>query len=122
MSRHSFEMSKKKKAELARDEKRREQERSKELAALMTPLFGKPISSNKSKKIESKMPSYELKRETVKRKSPVVVGDLSTATAKKAPLQYTGEKLIGIAMMHKSNLVPIFNTEEAIDVATMRRS
>ena len=35
--------------------------------------------------------------------------------------QYTGTKLIGIATMHKSNLVPIFSSEEAIEVARMRR-
>lgn len=35
--------------------------------------------------------------------------------------QYTGDNIIGIATMHKSNLVPIFSNEEAIDVARMRR-
>jgi hypothetical protein len=34
---------------------------------------------------------------------------------------YTGDKLVGIATMHKSNLVPIFNTDAAEDVAKMRR-
>lgn len=34
---------------------------------------------------------------------------------------YTGDKIVGIAAMHKSNLVPIFNDEAAKDVASMRR-
>jgi len=34
---------------------------------------------------------------------------------------YTGDKMIGIAAMHKSNLVPVFNDESAKDVAKMRR-
>lgn len=34
---------------------------------------------------------------------------------------YTGDKMIGIAAMHKSNLVPIFNDDSAKDVAKMRR-
>jgi hypothetical protein len=34
---------------------------------------------------------------------------------------YTGDKIIGIATMHKSNLVPIFSDTEAKAVATMRR-
>lgn len=34
---------------------------------------------------------------------------------------YTGDKMIGIATMHKSNLVPVFQTEAAKDLATMRR-
>ena len=45
-------------------------------------------------------------------------------TPKREPMQYTGErKLIGIATMHKSNAVPIFedDKEHAIDIARMRR-
>lgn len=36
--------------------------------------------------------------------------------------QYTGDKLIGYASMHKSNYIPIFNHEHAKDVAKMRRN
>jgi len=43
-------------------------------------------------------------------------------TPVKAPAVYTGDAMIGIATMHKSNLVPIFSAEEAINVATMRRN
>ena len=34
---------------------------------------------------------------------------------------YTGTKVIGIATMHKSNAVPVFNSEEAIQISSMRR-
>jgi hypothetical protein len=34
---------------------------------------------------------------------------------------YTGTKVKGIATMHKSNAVPIFSDEEAVDIARMRR-
>jgi hypothetical protein len=34
---------------------------------------------------------------------------------------YTGTKVKGIATMHKSNAVPIFSDEEAVDIAKMRR-
>jgi hypothetical protein len=34
---------------------------------------------------------------------------------------YTGDKMIGIGTLHKSNAVPIFSQEEAKDQATMRR-
>ena len=34
---------------------------------------------------------------------------------------YTGTKVKGIATMHKSNAVPVFSDEEAIDIARMRR-
>jgi len=36
--------------------------------------------------------------------------------------QYTGTKILGIGTMHKSNAVPVFSSEEAHDIATMRRS
>jgi hypothetical protein len=40
----------------------------------------------------------------------------------KAPnMVYTGDKMIGIGTMHKSNMVPIFSTEEATDISKMRR-
>lgn len=34
---------------------------------------------------------------------------------------YTGNKLIGIAVMHKSNLVPVFTKEDAVEISRMRR-
>jgi hypothetical protein len=35
--------------------------------------------------------------------------------------QYTGTKVKGIATMHKSNAVPVFSDEEAVDISRMRR-
>jgi hypothetical protein len=37
------------------------------------------------------------------------------------PKVYTGTMVKGIATMHKSNAVPIFSNEEAVDIAKMRR-
>ena len=37
------------------------------------------------------------------------------------PKVYTGTKVKGIATMHKSNAVPVFSDEEAVDIAKMRR-
>ena len=34
---------------------------------------------------------------------------------------YTGDKIIGIGTMHKSNAVPIFSNQEAEDISKMRR-
>lgn len=44
----------------------------------------------------------------------------AAAGARPAP-RYTGDKIIGIATMHKSNLVPVFSHEQAVDTAQMRR-
>lgn len=42
-------------------------------------------------------------------------------TTRKEPQQYTGNRLLGIATMHKSNIVPVFSAEDAVDLARMRR-
>ena len=34
---------------------------------------------------------------------------------------YTGTKILGIGTMHKSNAVPIFSDEEAVEISRMRR-
>ena len=39
----------------------------------------------------------------------------------KKEMHYTGDKLMGIGIMHKSNLVPIFKQEDAEEIARMRR-
>lgn len=43
-----------------------------------------------------------------------------TASAKPSPV-YTGSKMLGVAVLHKSNAVPVFTSDEIIDVARMRR-
>ena len=52
------------------------------------------------------------------------IKNVKDSMGKKEPLRYTGErKLLGIATMHKSNAVPIFESdkEHAKDIARMRR-
>lgn len=41
--------------------------------------------------------------------------------ARVEPKVYTGDKLLGIATMHKSNMVPVFSTQDAEDISKMRR-
>lgn len=47
-------------------------------------------------------------------------GSGGNATLKPVPV-YTGDKMIGIGQLHKSNAVPVFRTEDAEDIARMRR-
>lgn len=52
------------------------------------------------------------------------ISSLNTGLAyAKAPEKktYTGDKMIGIGTMHKSNAVPVFSQEEAKDMSSMRR-
>ena len=45
---------------------------------------------------------------------------LGNAT-KASPKVYTGDKVLGIATLHKSNAVPVFKKEEAVEISSMRR-
>ena len=58
-------------------------------------------------------------------REPKVYNSLDTgvtgAVTIKAIPQYTGTKIKGIGTMHKSNAVPIFSDEDAVDIARMRR-
>lgn len=47
--------------------------------------------------------------------------DTGGFAAKIKPKIYTGDKIVGIAAMHKSNLVPVFNEQAAKDISKMRR-
>jgi len=40
---------------------------------------------------------------------------------KKASPVYTGDAMIGIGQLHKSNAIPVFSQEDAIDISKMRR-
>jgi len=44
------------------------------------------------------------------------------STAKPKRQEYTGTNMIGIATMHKSNLVPVFSGDSAKDISKMRRN
>lgn len=60
------------------------------------------------------------RRETPKIPSLNKGVDMSPAYLKPNPV-YTGDKIKGIGTMHKSNAVPVFTDEEAINIASMRR-
>ena len=60
---------------------------------------------------------------TYRRPSPTIPsGDTyDSFVAPKREMKYTGDKLVGIATMHKSNMVPVFKQEDAEDIARMRQ-
>ena len=72
----------------------------------------------RSKESPVPFPEYKLKREMPK------TSDKITKVSGRAEAQhYSGErKLIGIGMLHKSNLVPVFDQQDAIDISKMRRN
>lgn len=53
---------------------------------------------------------------------PSLSNNISGVAAKKESPQYTGDLIVGIGQMHKSNAVPIMRgTTQAVDIAKMRR-
>jgi hypothetical protein len=60
-------------------------------------------------------------RDTQNKKYSSFVDGIPGSCGKKPSPTYTGTKMIGIAVLHKSCLQPIFSNEEAIEVAKMRR-
>jgi hypothetical protein len=68
---------------------------------------------------ETWKPSPDMfRRETPKIASLPFTGGSCT---KAPPKVYTGTKVKGIGTMHKSNAVPIFSDEEAVEISRMRR-
>jgi len=67
--------------------------------------------------------SYKLSapvgRETVRINS-LDTGHKGAVRTKDIP-QYTGTEVLGVTIVHKSCLQPVFNQQEAIDAASMRR-
>jgi hypothetical protein len=58
------------------------------------------------------------RRETVQH--PSLNSNVGSTTLKERPT-YTGDAMIGIGQLHKSNAVPIFSAEDAVDISKMRR-
>ena len=72
-------------------------------APVMNPVVNKPFIRDTGPKIPSLDPT-------------------NMAPCLKAPDKiYTGTAIKGIGTMHKSNAVPIFSDEEAVDISRMRR-
>ena len=79
------------------------------------------IARNKEKNVNVSIlskPDYSSDRPTIPT-SDVIPGG---STAQKERQVYSGERrLLGIATMHKSNMVPVFDSKDAKDIAKMRR-
>ena len=94
------------------------QQRQQEWAKMAPTFSGKKIDPRA--KVEKEFPNYAVPagRETAKIPSlPFTAGPC----VKSRQSVYTGSAIKGIGAMHKSNLVPIFSDEEAVDIAKMRR-
>lgn len=68
---------------------------------------------------EFPIPAVKPGREVERPKSFVTLGSVALKPNSQI---YTGDKVKGIGVMHKSSMVPIFTDQEAIDIAKMRRN
>jgi len=91
----------------------------------------KELLKNQGLALEEKRRSRAMKAEPLVYKLTGVTDRAGTAhipsrdtggNATLAPAKvYTGTKVKGIATMHKSNAVPVFSDEEAVEISRMRR-
>lgn len=69
----------------------------------------------------SYVPPKPMRRDADQPRLPSLDTGHKGAVTVKKPMQYTGDKIVGIGTMHKSNAVPIFTDQEAKDISSMRR-
>ena len=108
-----------KKKFISSESKRNSQKLDSEWKDLMKKWETKSIKVA-NKPIEKFVPTMPTTTRIVENRLPSLVTPGGDCT-KKAPNMYTGDKVLGIAILHKSCLQPIFNEEAAKDVAKMRR-
>lgn len=81
------------------------------------PKFARQTHAPESKDLVYSL-SVPPGRPLVEKKSKVTPG---SSTALPTQKHYTGSKMLGVGVMHKSNSVPIFCADDAVDIARMRR-
>jgi len=107
---------------LGRSKKRKPNAKQRELQASWDAMLKKYATKTVAPKKQQLSDVYSLgvpaRRETPKIPSlPFTAGPCTKAPDK----VYTGTAIKGIGTMHKSNAVPIFSDEQAVDIAKMRR-
>lgn len=70
---------------------------------------------------KSYVPAQPLRRDAEQPRIPSLDTGVTGAVNVRMPQKYTGDNIVGIGTMHKSNAVPIFSDQEAKDISSMRR-
>ena len=105
-----------------KSKKRKPNAKQRQLAADWDELMKKyePKKPVRNLKKVSKLPKLAIPED----RNPYNVPSLNSGhydTFKKSNKTYTGDKMLGIGTLHKSNAVPVFSKEQAEDQANMRR-
>ena len=79
--------------------------------------------ANKPKKFEVYTPKRDISLRPGSEQWRTIrsVDSVAFDTFKREKKVYTGDAMIGIATMHKSNSVPVFSQQDAKDISKMRR-
>ena len=101
---------------IPKTKKRKPNSKQRELQSSWNELLAK----YPSKPAQSTKSNYHLE---IPRKTPHYPSlDTNCGSCAKIPdKEYTGSAILGIATLHKSNGIPVFSKQEAIDISKMRR-
>lgn len=107
---------------IPKSKKRKPTAKQRELAAsweaILKKYDTKPVAK-RATKVATPVVSKPFIRETVR--YPSLNSGLGNATKPIQGKVYTGSAIIGIGTLHKSNAVPVFSSDEAVEISKMRR-
>ena len=102
-----------------------EAKRARELEQSWNDLLKRQgVEAEEKKRIKAlKAPTLTYKLSAPPGRETQKINSLSTPGGSTAAVHkvYTGDRIIGIATLHKSNAVPVFSQEEAVEISRMRR-
>jgi hypothetical protein len=107
---------------LPKTKKRKPTAKQRELRASWEAMLKKYETKTVSKTVARTVASPVVTKNVIRETPyyPSLNSGLGTATMKPSKV-YTGTMVKGIATMHKSNAVPVFSNEEAVEISKMRR-
>ena len=107
---------------LGKSKKRKPNAKQRELDASWQALLKKYATKTIVPKKQSLSDVYSLGKPAGRETPKIPSLPFTAGPCTKAPDKvYTGTMIKGIGTMHKSNAVPIFTDEQAVEIATMRR-
>jgi len=107
---------------LGKSKKRKPNAKQRELDASWQALLKKYATKTIAPKKQSLSDVYSLGKPAGRETPKIPSLPFTAGPCTKAPDKvYTGNAIKGIGTMHKSNAVPIFTDEQAVEIATMRR-
>lgn len=107
---------------LGKSKKRKPNAKQRELDASWQALLKKYATKTIAPKQQSLSDVYSLGKPAGRETPKIPSLPFTAGPCTKAPDKvYTGTMIKGIGTMHKSNAVPIFTDEQAVEIATMRR-